>query len=250
MIAGLLIALFAARVLHQNKTTSSTYDDAYHIPAGYSMLVTGDLRMRHSKPVLSLYLLGLPLLFSGVQLSLAHPDWLKSDPKLYANEYESFGPMYRFGTDFLYHNAIPVERIVFLSRLAPWLFALLLSLLVWRLAHKLGGGEAGLYALVFFAFCPGMLAYAGIANQDMIATAFYFAAAFASMRFLERPTAKRAALFGAALSCALLAKFSSVILLPALGLLWLKDGAWAPSWWRQRASPWRARPSWPRSSCC
>jgi hypothetical protein len=235
--AALLLALFCGRAAQTAWQKSPTYDEPYHIAAGYTMVAANDFRMRHSKPVLSLELIGLPLLFTQATYDPNDPYWMASDGSRYKEERSSYDPMYDFGLDFVYHNKIPTQELVFLARLAPLACAALLGLLVFWAASRLFGPKAGLCALIFYTFDPNILAYAALANQDMIAAAFYFATVCALHFFLEKPTRARGAALGAALTGAILSKFTAVLLLPTLAVVCWTSKQGAPSWWRRQ---WRA----------
>ena len=74
-IVGLLLGSFAVRTFIEIRSQSATYDEPYLISFGYATLKTGDFRLRKDKSVLSGYLVGAPLLGSGVTFSRDEPRW-------------------------------------------------------------------------------------------------------------------------------------------------------------------------------
>ena len=75
-LLGLLLALFAAQALDGSRQKSASFDEQYHLTAGYSYLRTGDFRLATTHPPLAGMAAGLSLLWSeGINLPLEHPLW-------------------------------------------------------------------------------------------------------------------------------------------------------------------------------
>jgi hypothetical protein len=78
LFAGLL--LFALQAGLSSPQKSASFDEEYHVAAGYAYLKTGDFRMSLSHPPLVNVLSALPLLLrDDVNLPLDHPSWQQSD---------------------------------------------------------------------------------------------------------------------------------------------------------------------------
>ena len=119
-----------------------------------------------------------------------------------------------------------------------WL-ALLLAALLARWAGRRWGLGAALVTLLLFTFDPNVLAHGALATTDMGTAVFITLAAYLVWRYLARQDGGRApgwvryVLTGAAIGLAFASKFSGVILLPALALLWrLLSGAEKRGWQR------------------
>lgn len=232
-VVAALLAVFVARVLVEIRGTSATYDEAYYLAIGQATLRTGDFRARKDKPMLTPYLLALPVFGSGAAFSPDGADWKAIDPAQ-ATTVAGRDAIWRFTLDFLYHNTIPADAILFRARLAALAAALALALMAFLWARRLGGDWAGLAALAFAVLSPSVLAHAGLATEDMIATAFFFGAMFALDAVLERPSAGSGAWFGLAAACALMSKYTCVLLLPLSAAILAAAGAWRLSWWDRR----------------
>lgn len=231
-----LLAVFAGRVLVEIRRNSATYDEAYFIATGYATLSSGDYRARKDKPLLSQYLVALPLFGSGVAFSADDPMWKAIDPAKATTD-EGRDAIWRFGLDFLYHNRIPSGEILLRCRLAPLAAALLLGWTIFRVSRKRYGDWAGLTALAFFTFCPSMIAHAGLATEDMAVTAFFFAAMCSLDRVIECPSAAGGAALGLAAAGAFMSKFTGILLIPLFGVVLAAAGAWRPGWWARYRAP-------------
>ena len=94
------------------------------------------------------------------------------------------------------------------------LFFLVTEILVFLWARKLYGAAGGLLALGLFAFCPLVMAHARLATTDMAACCTFFAATFALWGIFRRPTILATIVAGLLLGAALLAKYSTILLIP------------------------------------
>lgn len=114
-------------------------------------------------------------------------------------------------------------RLRFAARLPSALWLLGLLGLVWACARRFFDERTAVLATSACALDPNLVAHASLVTVDaayafatflVIATAFFF---------FERPGVRRGALLGAALGLAFVAKFSAVLLLPALAVAALLD---------------------------
>lgn len=193
---------------------SQTWDEAFNLAAGLSYWKTGDFRMNTEHPPLGKYINALPLLFLDLKLPTDHPSWRARQTV-------------PFGREFLYHNRLPAEMILFRARLMTILLtiALGLALAVW--VRKRFGPAPALGALLLFAFDPNLIAHGRYVTSDMPMTCFAFLACTQWGEYLL--DGRRRNLWFAALSfaAALLSKFSAVFILAVFLLLWI---ARRPGW--------------------
>jgi 4-amino-4-deoxy-L-arabinose transferase-like glycosyltransferase len=85
---------------------------------------------------------------------------------------------------------------------------------VWLWGRRLFGEWGALAAVFLFTNCPPVLAHAGLATMDMTIGAAVVTALYTFTRWLEQPDWKRSVAFGIGLGMALVAKFSSFLLMP------------------------------------
>ncbi|HKQ98296.1 MAG TPA: hypothetical protein VJV75_10505 [Candidatus Polarisedimenticolia bacterium] len=200
-----LLGVYAVLAIATARSKSATFDEVKHVPAGYMFLRYGDYRLDLDNPPLARIVAAVPLLGAGVRVDTTDPTWREAR-------------VWRFGHLFLYQWN-DADRLLFLSRAAITVVALLLlvTLFLWTRRHW-GDGPACL-ALLLGAFNPDLLAHGSLATTDLVASALFFVTIVAFERLLDRVTAWRVVATGVALGCALTAKYSAVTLLPILATL-------------------------------
>src|ERR1035437_3747426 len=113
--AFLLLAVMGTVMVLSVLQEVQTWDEAVHLAAGYSYWKTGDFRMNRDHPPLGKYINALPLLILNPALPLDHPSWREENPSV-------------FGSQFLYHNRIPADTLLFAGRSITILLTLCLGL--------------------------------------------------------------------------------------------------------------------------
>ena len=101
------------------------------------------------------------------------------------------------------------QRTLILARLGTLPFFLLACFLLWHSSQSYGLWQAAL-AVVFFAFCPLVLAHASLATVDMAFTALFLSALLGFWHFLQSPKLSAAVLAGAMVGFAILSKLSAL----------------------------------------
>ena len=137
----------------------------------------------------------------------------------------------REGTAILYHGQ-QYDLTLLLARLGilPFFWMGCAAVYVWgRRLFRAGGGGAG---AVPVHFLPPVLAHAGLATTDMALTGALGAAFVAGIGWLERPSVKAAAAFGALTGLMTLSKFSGLVFFPAAAAIALAGyfAAVRPGW--------------------
>ncbi len=107
-----------------------------------------------------------------------------------------------------------VDELRCLRILGLLAFYLITEILVFFWARKLFGPTGGLLSLVVFAFCPLIMAHARLATTDMAACCTFFAATFGLWGIFRRPTLLGTLGAGVLIGIALLAKYSTILLIP------------------------------------
>jgi len=204
--AVVLLAILAAQIVAGARMMSASSDEVTHLPAGYTYLVTGDLRLNPQHPPLVKLLCAVPLLAIRPPLDLDDPAWTADPPR----EWE-------FGERFLYRD--DPDRLLFLGRLPVAALALLLAWTVSRWAAELFGRRAGIAALVLAAFSPTLIAHARFVTMDVAVACFSTAFLHRLWRLSRTGRTADGAAASVALGLALSSKFSALVLVPALAVL-------------------------------
>ena len=201
IVAVILVAIASARIVANGIPLSHTMDEPIHFGGGMEWLWKGTYAWDTSHPP-------LPRLLAAGAASLAGARLVPADGAVL----EAVGI---WGRDQHYDRMLAISR----SGMLPifWLACAIVFLWTTRIA----GGTEAVAAVLVFTTIPPVLAHAGLITTDMAATAFCAAGAFVSLLWAERPTRARTLLFGVALGCGVLGKFSVPIYLPAIWLLWL-----------------------------
>lgn len=191
-----------------------TFDEYFYVAAGVAYLRTGDFSENREHPPLAKCLAALPVAWApGVELPKHWRDLL------------------HFPIQFFYgRHGDQLPRNLFLARLPFVALALLVDLVLFRVARAAAGAAAALTSLGLLVFDPSWLASAATANLDFPAAAFAFLAMVALRRAALRPAAGPTLAAAVVLGAALLTKFTAVLLLPAGALLAAAASAKARSW--------------------
>ncbi len=204
----LLLAVFFVRELYYVSYSSPTFDEAQYTAYGFSLLKTGDFRLANYKPDLVPLLSALPLLATRARLDTSDPHW--------KNAGASSDDLWQATLDFLHHNVLPADELLFYARLPIIFLALMLGLAVYDWSSRLYGRAAGLLSLLLFTTGPNMLAYGGLVTEDMAFTALSFLAVYAWYLYNREGGKAALAASGLFLGLALNAKYTAVLLLPSL----------------------------------
>ena len=184
---------------------SQTFDEAYHLLAGYRYWQAQDFGINPEHPPLAKWVASLPLLYLSPQA-----------PTMAAGD-ESFSG----GRKFLY--ATDADALLFRARMAGSAFTLLLALLVFEASYVMFGRGPALLALALVVFEPNILAHGALVTTDMALTCCLFAAVYAFYRYVKSPTRWRLAECGVVAGLALAAKHSGILVFPILGFLALAE---------------------------
>ena len=207
LVAGVLLALFgwmAASVSHEHSTTA---DELYYVTAGYSYWKLADFRLPPEAGNLPQRWAALPLLAQDLRFPrLDQPAWRNAD-------------VGTLGHQFFYASGNDPARMLAAARAMIALLGVACGALVFAWSRSLFGIKGALVSTALFAFCPNLLAHAGLATSDMAATLGFLAAVLAGWRLLHRVTLGRVLAAGAAFALLALSKFSAPLLVPVLVLM-------------------------------
>jgi len=203
-LAAVLILAAGGLAIGSMWHDSAIRDEMPHIVAGYSYLTKGDYRVNPEHPPLIKELAALPLLFQDVYFPENDPAW-----KDHVND------QWDLGNKFLYKYGNDADRMLFTGRTMMVLVFLLGGWIIYRFTEKITKRrELALVSLVLFLFSPNLMAHGRFITTDMGATAFSLFALYAYYLYLEKPDWKKYTSAGIVFGLALLAKFSTFLLIP------------------------------------
>ena len=205
LVLGAGAALYATLAVGSMRVKSATFDEAAHLPAGYTYLKLRDYRLNPEHPPLIKTLAAMPLLLMNVQL---RPD----------DEAWALRRQWEFGRRFLYRWN-DADRLLFRGRLTIVALGVLLGVAVFFRAGRDWGLPGAALALFLCVLNPDMLAHGQIVTTDMGAALFIFLSIVAFERLVDRATWPRLVLTGLAVGAAVATKFSTLVLAPILGAL-------------------------------
>ncbi len=195
-----------------SRQESMIYDERAHIPAAYSYVRYGDMRLNPEHPPLVKDLAGLPLLAMNLVFPLSVPEWQTG-----TNEQWTMGDIFLNCTrpEIACNNA---DRILFWSRMPITLLAVILGFVLFFFTRELAGTLAGLFAVILYAFDPNIIAHNHYVTTDIGIALFLFLAFYTFIYFLKKPTIKNMLVAGIFLGLAELTKVSAILLFPLFGL--------------------------------
>lgn len=207
ILAGVILLLMAVNLISVTARKSITTDEIVLIPAAYYHLVDDKVNLIGQHPPFCKFLAGLPLLF--IQPNEWKPE--KVDPAGRAEQNE-WGFVQHFWAD----NRAQFELICLWSRLPMIALTLALGLLIFVFARDLLGPRAAALAVALFAFEPTILAHGKIVQTDIPAAFGLLLSTYAFWKYIRAPGWKAACGLGAAVAVALLAKYSMLLVVPAV----------------------------------
>ncbi|MFN0166350.1 MAG: ArnT family glycosyltransferase [Bryobacteraceae bacterium] len=202
-LAAILILLSGLIRVTTVMEESQTWDEAMHIKAGFGYWTNADFRDNPQHPPLIKLIAAFPLLFMNVE-RVAPRELFEIEA----------------GRQFLFENRSPADRILLAARLGPILLSLGLTLAVAWWTRKRFGAIAGLLALFLIGFDPNLLAHGRYVTNDVPMALLYFLSCALWIDFVETGGRGRLAAAGIVLGLTLATKFSSVLLLPLLPVLY------------------------------
>jgi len=195
LCAVLLVAFAMARIVATYRVFNQTFDEPAHIACGMEWLDQGQYRYEHQHPPLARVAAAVGPYLAGIRSA-----GLKS--------------VYEEGNGMLYAGG-HYFRTLALARMGILPFFVIACAVVWSWSRRLFGTGAALASTLLFTMLPPILAHSGLATTDMACATFVFASIYAFSRWLERPAWGQSLLLGASTALAALAKFSSLVFLPA-----------------------------------
>ena len=208
LLAGIAVAallgVYAVEVTLASRDLSATWDEPYHLIAGYRYWQASDYGINPEHPPLAKLVGAFPLLFMHLKVPRIGRD--SSKPVAIIG-----------GRAFVYGN--DADALLLRARLAEAVVGLLLVLLLFEAGYRMFGAGAAWIAAVLAVFEPNLLAHSTLVTTDFAFACFYLAAVYALWRLAERPTLLRLAGCGVMSGLALASKHSAILVVPTLALL-------------------------------
>ncbi|MBI5280393.1 MAG: glycosyltransferase family 39 protein [Candidatus Solibacter usitatus] len=194
----LLTSIGVARIVLTYRVVSQTVDETPNIACGMEWLDRGTYNLGPFHPPLARIAMAAGPYLAGLR-SQGNPDrWKEGNAIL--------------------HSRGRYAKNLTLARLGILPFFILASTCVWLWGRSLMGGSGALAAVFLFTNTPMVLAHSGIATTDMAVTAGVVFALYHFTRWLEQPDPRRSVWLGVAFALAILAKFSSFLIVPLCAL--------------------------------
>lgn len=225
-----LLALHGALAIDSLWIKSTTYDEVVHLPAALAWVATGEDRLNPEQPPLVKWLAGLA--------AASRVEHLPLDGEAY-----QLRRPWDFGGEVLYGSGNDAMALLRAGRLPIVGLSLVGGLVVFVWSRRRFGDVGGLFSLALYAGAPTVLAHARWVTMDAAVTTFGVMTLYGWWRATRGvPSWRWDLASGLALGLALTAKFSGVILLPAMALCDLAAngprGGGPRGDWRVRALRW------------
>ena len=179
-----LLVILAARIAHKIDVKTETYDEKEY-------LLTGEYLSRHYS-------------WDSV-FTIRHPPLSYFTHGIILNNFE-------FKT---------LSQRMFWAKSIMIFYTLLLGLAVFLFAKKLYGTGAGFLALTLYSFSPDILAHSGLITTDIIVSSFILITVYFFLDYIRGRSGRKLFLTGVFLGLALLSKYSGVILILIMIVIWL-----------------------------
>jgi len=216
-LAIALVLLASVRIVTTYTVFNHTSDEPAHIACGMEWLDKGAYQWEPQHPPLARVATAIGPYLLGIRS--------QNTPR---NALFAFS---KEGTAILYagHH---YDLTLALARLGILPFFWLGCAVVFWWGKRYFGAATAVAAVFIFSFLPTILAHGGLATTDMAHTATMGGAFLLGLIWLENPTIRRGAWFGAAMGLTVISKFSVLIFFPAsaglaLAWYWCRD---RPDW--------------------
>jgi hypothetical protein len=217
--AGLLIIMFflaGGAALHE----SATVDEVAHVGAGLSYLQRLDLRLNPEHPPLGKALAAIPIAIRG-----AHADYSGAAWKSAADFFPAYGAQWIFG-DAVLGRWNDWKSTLMWARFPMLILTLLLGWFVYYYGTRLGGPWGGLLCLTAYVTSPAFLVFGPLVTTDLAVTLFSLIALWQLGEIWAVPSPRNALMFGLSVGAALLSKFTGLLIIPVIIVLFVPTRFW------------------------
>ncbi len=241
LMVSALLALMAALMAAPVRQESATVDEPLFLATGYGYLHGYGFSFDPEQPPLAKMISATPLWFMGVTLPPDAQELLEhrrisfsstrswSGPARPVKELFSRGPDTWYfwpywegdilGQSFVYGGANDADKLLAAGRWMQVLLTLITGAVVFLWLRELSGPAAAVFGVALWTFNPLALAYGHLVLTDMGVTLGILLSVWTFARFLKEPATGRAIMCGLACGCALLMKFTALVLAPIVLVL-------------------------------
>jgi hypothetical protein len=204
------------RVVETYKMTAQGFDEPCHVSAALELIANDTYTLDPYNTPLARISIGLALRLAGAHYpQLSSDDENSRDYNYVGNWILNEGGRYRRNLDIARFGILP--------------FLVLCIAVVFLWARREFGEFAALMSIGLFTTLPVILAFSSIAYSDMAPAFAQSAALFAFAIWLDKPSRKSAVWMGFTIGLALLAKFTTLVYLPAAAVAMI-----VCRWWMRR----------------
>jgi len=201
-----LLSVFLIICISSVLNKSLSGDEIFYITSASLYLNTNEYTYNSEHPPLIKQIFMLPALFLKPNIDLEGLD--------HKNEIA-------LGYEFLFNSGNGADSIIFFTRLINIILGLVLGGVVFAFSYKLFGKLSGFFALFLYSLSPNIIAHSRLATLDIGTTLFIFLTVFVFWIFMQNPSIKKYFLFIFVFSLAILTKFTSLLLIPIIVILYL-----------------------------
>jgi len=216
------------RVVRMDRTLSQGFDEPCHVAAGMEWLDRHTYTLDAVHPLLARYAITLPLYWAGERF----PKFPSGDPRAY--NYNDVG-------NAILGDGGHYKRNLLLARLGVLPFMCLGAMVLYLWTKRYLGNLAACLAVAFFTTTPSILAFSGLAYNDLPAASLQLTFLCLLTLWLQRQTWSMTFVLGLAAGLAVATKYTSLVFLTTstVAMLvcrwWLHDRSSAPSQTRLRS---------------
>jgi hypothetical protein len=215
-LLGVMFFLAGGAALHE----SATVDEIAHVGAGLSYLQRLDLRLNPEHPPLGKALAAVPLVLRGTRAVYSGGAWQMASDFLPA-----YGAQWIFG-DAVLGRWNDWKPTLLWARFPMLILTLLLGWFLYLYGSRLGGPWGGLLCLTAYVTTPAILTFGPLVITDLPVTLFTLIALWQLGEIWAVPSSRNALLFGSALGAAALSKFTGLLIIPVILVLFLQTRFW------------------------
>lgn len=216
IVGILLLAQFISQIFLA-KYDSQTTDEGVHLSAGYTYITRADFRFNPEHPILVKILAALPLLVIKPNLPQDAKYWDRAANFIHDNWQESRS----FGEEMLYFFGNNAQKLLFWGRLPIIFLTLILGIVIFLISYKFFNSSTGLVAVILYVTNPTINANGHLITTDIAVTLGYVITIYILWVFFQKPNWKNTIFLGLALGFAALTKYTSVILIPIIIVLFI-----------------------------
>jgi hypothetical protein len=212
----LIIAIFSIVVTMAQLKLSPTYDEQNHVTRGIAIIKTGDYRLSiHHPPLANIFQGAFALQVPNVKFD-TNAEWWRPDG-------QSFMNIWAAAKETIWVNSDNGIQIISSARIGTLIFSILLLIIIYIWASELFGPWGGVVAAGLYALDPTNIAHSGLATTDAPAACVIVAALYFTRKYLILQDKKWLIIAGIVSGLALATKYSALIIVPIIGILFIFD---------------------------